>query len=63
MPYDWFNRHRPYIKHRDQSVVLLMAAPAAIPALLDFIAFHKADLLLRTDTLPEEERRQAAADL
>jgi FAD/FMN-containing dehydrogenase len=58
MPHDWFNRHRPYIRHRDQSVVLLMAAPAAIPALMDFIAFHRAELLLRTDTLPEDERKK-----
>ena len=58
MPYDWFNRHRPYIRHRDQSVVLLMAAPAAVPALMDFIAFHKAELLLRTDTLAEDERKK-----
>jgi FAD/FMN-containing dehydrogenase len=58
LPFDWFNRHRPYIKSREQSVVLLMAAPAAVPALLDFIAFHKADLLLRTDTLPEEEKKK-----
>jgi hypothetical protein len=56
--YDWFNRHRPYIKNRDQSVVLMMAAPAAVPALLDLIAFHKADLLLRSDTLPDEEKRK-----
>lgn len=58
VPYDWFNRHRPYIKHRGQSVVLIMAAPIAIPALVDLIAFHKADLLLRSDTLPDEEKRK-----
>jgi FAD/FMN-containing dehydrogenase len=58
LPFDWFNRHKPYIKSREQSVVLLMAAPAAVPALMDFIAFHKADLLLRTDTLPEEDRKK-----
>ncbi|MEP7241346.1 MAG: FAD-binding oxidoreductase [Devosia sp.] len=58
LPFDWFNRHRPYIKHRDQSVVLLMAAPVAMPALSDFVAFHKGDLLLRGDTLAEEERRK-----
>src|SRR6185312_2701664 len=58
VPHDWFNRHRPYIKHRGQSVVLLMAAPAAVPALMDLIAFHKADLLLRTDTLPEDEKKK-----
>jgi hypothetical protein len=54
--YDWFNRHRPYIRRREQSVVLLMAAPAAVPALVDFIDYHKGDLLLRTDTLPPEEK-------
>jgi FAD/FMN-containing dehydrogenase len=54
--YDWFNRHRPYIKNREQSVVLLMAAPAAVPALTDFIAYHKGDLLLRTDTIAPEEK-------
>jgi len=58
LPYDWFNRHRPYIKNREQSVVLLMAAPPAVPALVDFIAFHKGDLLLRTDTLAEGERKK-----
>lgn len=56
LAYDWFNRHRPYIKAREQSVVLLMAAPAAMPALVDFIDYHKGDLLLRTDTLAPEEK-------
>jgi hypothetical protein len=54
--HDWFNRHRPYIRNREQSVVLLMAAPAAVPALMDFIAYHEADLLLRTDALTPEEK-------
>jgi FAD/FMN-containing dehydrogenase len=54
--YDYFNRHRPYIRNREQSVVLLMAAPAAVPALVDFVAYHKGDLLLRTDTLAAEEK-------
>lgn len=56
MPHDWFNRHRPYIRHRGQSVVLLMAAPSSVPALVDFIAFHKGELLLRSDTLTAEEK-------
>lgn len=56
LAYDYFNRHRPYIRSREQSVVLLMAAPAAVPALVDFIAYHKGDLLLRADTLAEEEK-------
>jgi hypothetical protein len=54
--YDWFNRHRPYIKSREQSVVLLMCAPSSVPALMEFIPFHKGDLLLRADTLPPEEK-------
>ena len=54
--HDWFNRHRPYIRSREQSVVLLMAAPAAVPALVDLIGYHKADLLLRADTLAPEEK-------
>jgi len=58
IPFDWFNRHRPYIKHRDQSVVLLMAAPASVPALMDLIAFHKGDLLVRTDTLAEDDKKK-----
>lgn len=58
VPYDWFNRHRPYIKHRDQSVVLIMAAPAAVPALVDLIDFHQGDLLLRNDVIPDEEKRK-----
>jgi FAD/FMN-containing dehydrogenase len=58
LPFDWFNRHKPYMKSRDQSVVLLMAAPAAVPALIDLVDFHKADLLLRTDTLAEDERKK-----
>lgn len=53
--HDYFNRHRPYIRSREQSVVLLMAAPAAVPALVDFVAYHKGDLLLRADTLAAED--------
>jgi FAD/FMN-containing dehydrogenase len=56
LAYDWFNRHRPYIKHRDQSVVLLMVAPSSMPALIDFVAFHNGDLLMRMDTLPDEQK-------
>jgi FAD/FMN-containing dehydrogenase len=58
LAYDWFNRHRPYIKHRDQSVVLMMAAPAAVPALMDLISFHGGDPLFRSDTISEEEKRK-----
>ena len=56
LPHDWFNRHRPFIRHREQSVVLLMAAPAAVPALTDFIAYHKGELLMRSDILAAEDK-------
>lgn len=55
VPYDYFNRHRPYIKHRDQSVVLLMAAPAAAVAMGDFVAYHKGQMLFRSDEATPEE--------
>src|SRR6185437_8827281 len=32
VPYDYFNRHRPFIRHRDQSVVCMMVAPFAAEA-------------------------------
>lgn len=53
--YDYFNRHRPYIRHRDQSVVLIMAAPAAAQALADFVAYHKGEMLYRSDKATPEE--------
>jgi len=52
--HDYFNRHRPYIKSRDQSVVLLMVAPTAVPAMVDFVAFHKGDMLVNNATLEPE---------
>ncbi len=58
LPFDWFNRHKSYIGSREQSVVLLMAAPAAVPALIDLIDFHRAELLMRADTLTEDERKR-----
>ena len=54
--HDYFNRHRPYIRTREQSVVLIMAAPAAMPALADFVAFHKGDMLYRADLAAPEEK-------
>jgi FAD/FMN-containing dehydrogenase len=50
VPYDYFNRHRPYLRSREQSVVLIMAAPASMPALADLVAFHEGDMLYRGDT-------------
>jgi FAD/FMN-containing dehydrogenase len=54
--HDYFNRHRGYLRSREQSVVLIMAAPVAMPALGDFVAFHKGDMLYRADLASEEEK-------
>jgi hypothetical protein len=56
LAHDYFNRHRPYIRSREQSVVLIMAAPVAMPALADFVAFHEGDMLYRADTAAPEEK-------
>ncbi len=56
--YDYFNRHRVYMKSREQSVVLIMAAPAAVPALVDFVSYHRGELLFRSDTVSEEEMKR-----
>ncbi|HHY48362.1 MAG TPA: FAD-binding oxidoreductase [Alphaproteobacteria bacterium] len=56
LAYDWFNRHRPYIRRREQSVVLIMAAPASVPALVDLIDYHRGDLLLRNDRLAPDDK-------
>jgi FAD/FMN-containing dehydrogenase len=54
--HDWFNRHRPYIKRREQSVVLIMAAPAAMVALAHFTDFHGGDMLYRADLAAPDEK-------
>jgi len=54
--HDYFTRHRRYLKSREQSVVLIMAAPAAMPALADFVAFHGGEMLYRADLAPAEEK-------
>ena len=58
VPYDFFNRHRPYIRHRDQSVVCMMASPAATEALQIFVAHWKGETLYRGDQVDDETRRK-----
>ncbi|MFD2649399.1 FAD-binding oxidoreductase [Devosia albogilva] len=53
----YFNRHQPYLK-QDQSVVLLMVAPVAVPALELFISHHAGDLRFRSDNATEDELRR-----
>ena len=58
VPYDYFNRHRPYIRHRDQSVVCMMVAPFAVEALQIFLDHWKGETLYRGDKADEETRRK-----
>ncbi len=53
MPYDWFNRHKPMLKP-GQSVVLMMAAPAAVEPLAVFMDIWKAEMVYRSDTAAPE---------
>ena len=58
VPYDYFNRHRPYLKGRDQSVVCIMVAPVAIDALQVFLDHWKGDTVYRSDQVDDETRRK-----
>ncbi|HVX81409.1 MAG: FAD-binding oxidoreductase [Devosia sp.] len=58
VPYDYFNRHRPFIRHRDQSVVCMMVAPFAVEALQIFLNHWKGETLYRGDKVDEETRRR-----
>ena len=57
-PYDFFNRHRPYIRDRGQSVVCMMVAPFAVEALQIFLDLWKGETLYRGDKADEETRRR-----
>ena len=48
IPYDYFNRHKPYLKE-GQSVVVIMIAPHAMNAFEAFVARHKGDIRFRSD--------------
>jgi len=58
VPFDFFNRHRPYIRHRDQSVVCMMVAPFAVEALQIFLDVWKGETLYRGDKVDDETRRK-----
>jgi FAD/FMN-containing dehydrogenase len=56
VPHDYFLRHRKYIR-REQSIVAGMIAPFAMHAFEAFVKrFKGAELLLRYDHLPDDER-------
>ncbi len=57
VPHDYFLRHQKFIR-RDQSVVLVMAAPFAMDAVASIIARERrASLLYRSDLATEAERK------
>jgi FAD/FMN-containing dehydrogenase len=58
VPYDYFNRHRPYIRHRDQSVVCMMVAPFAADDLATFLELWNGETLYRGDRVDAETRRK-----
>ncbi|ODN71954.1 FAD-binding oxidoreductase [Methylobrevis pamukkalensis] len=49
VPYQFFSRHKQYVRP-DQSVVVTMVAPQAIGAFLAFAAKAKGEILFRADT-------------
>ncbi len=48
VPHDYFVRHQKFIR-REQSVVVMMAAPQAMHALSVFLAHEKGEMLYRSD--------------
>jgi FAD/FMN-containing dehydrogenase len=56
VPYDYFLRHRKFLR-RDQSVVLLMVAPHALDPFLALAEREKAEILYRSDTAGEDEKK------
>lgn len=56
VPYDYFLRHQKFLK-REHSVALLMVAPHAIDPFLALAAQEKAEILYRSDTATDAERK------
>jgi FAD/FMN-containing dehydrogenase len=56
LPYDYFLRHQKFLR-RDQSVVLLMVAPHAIDPFIALAAREHAEILFRSDTATEAEKK------
>ena len=56
LPYDYFLRHRKFFR-REQSAVLLMVAPHAIDPFLSLAAREKAEILYRSDTASDTEKK------
>jgi FAD/FMN-containing dehydrogenase len=56
VPYDYFLRHRKFLR-REHSVALLMVAPHAMDPFLALAARENADILYRSDTATDEDKR------
>ncbi len=56
VPHDYFLRHQKFIR-RGQSVVLLMVAPHAIDPLIALLGREKAEVLYRSDTAADAEKK------
>ena len=56
VPYDYFLRHQKFLR-REHSVVLLMVAPHAIDPLMTIAGEDKAEILFRSDTASEAEKK------
>jgi FAD/FMN-containing dehydrogenase len=56
VPHDYFLRHQKFLK-REHSVVLLMVAPHAIDPFLALAEREKAEILYRSDTASEAEKK------
>ncbi|WP_245514960.1 FAD-binding oxidoreductase [Jiella endophytica] len=57
VPHDYFVRHQKFIR-KDQSVVVMMAAPQAMAALSIFLAHEKGEMLYRSDAASEEDLKR-----
>jgi len=56
VPYDYFLRHQKFLK-REHSVVLAMVAPHAMEPFLSLAEHHKAEILYRSDTVSEADKK------
>jgi FAD/FMN-containing dehydrogenase len=56
VPFDYFLRHQKFLK-REQSVALLMVAPHAMGPFLALAEREKAEILYRSDTATEAEKK------
>ncbi|CDZ57514.1 FAD-binding oxidoreductase [Neorhizobium galegae] len=49
IPYDYFPRHKPFLRDRNQSIVVLMVAPHSMDAFTAFAERQKGEILFRSD--------------